>query len=71
MPRLDKQYEGWQKSAKHTLPNPTNTNTNNQYSPTPCYGYIPVKTTEYNQYINIINGNIVRKPNLFKTYALI
>lgn len=68
MPSLDQQYNGWQSNAKHTLPNPTNTNTQSNSPNVPCYGYVPVKTVEYTQYIGP-NGNIVKKPNLWKLYG--
>ena len=66
MPSLDQQYNSWNKNTN--LPTITNTNNNTPSSPNvPNYGYIPVKTVEYNQYVGP-NG-IVSLPNLWKNYA--
>jgi len=68
MPSLDQQYNGWQNGAKHTLPNPTNNNIQPTSPNVPCYGYVPKETIKYTQRIGP-NGDIVKKPDLWKLYG--
>jgi len=74
MSSLNQKYNNWQNGNNHSLPNPTNTNFNynqsNNINPTSpgINGYVPIKTIEYNQYRGM-NGNIVKRVNLFNTYV--